>query len=368
MPPLPEPYPSMRHATLARLRQRGWRSASVVVGIAGAIALLLGTMQGGSYGRKFVYSLAIGMTCWATHEAVRLAWAAATDAWRRRRGQSTACTTIAWRGVWPALAVSVVVGPLLGTRLGDALTGYRSPDLADWQQGDTRTTLALTLIASLVAVLVISARERVHAAHTRAEAAQRQAAENQLRLLQSQLEPHMLFNTLANLRVLIGLDAVRAQAMLDHLIAFLRSTLAASRAERHPLAAEFERTADYLALMAVRMGDRLQTRLDLPDALKAVPVPPLLLQPLVENAIQHGLEPKVEGGRIDVGAAADGTQLVLTVLDTGAGPGGPARPGGGFGLTQVRERLATLYGERASLRLDAAAGGGTRATVRLPLE
>ena len=368
MPPLPEAYPSTLQATLARLRRRAGRSALLVAGIAGGIALLLGTMQGGSYGRKFVYSLAIGMTCWITHETMRIAWAALTDAWHRHRHQPTACTQIAWRGVWPALAVSVVVGPVLGTRLGDWLTGYRSPSLVDWQHGDSRTTLALTLIASLVAVLVISGREREHAAQARAEAAQRQAAENQLRLLQSQLEPHMLFNTLANLRVLIGLDPVRAQAMLDRLIAFLRSTLAASRADRHPLAAEFERTADYLALMAVRMGERLQTRLDLPDALRAVPVPPLLLQPLVENAISHGLEPKVNGGRIDVTAqAADGV-LTLVVQDDGIGPGGTPREGGGFGLVQVRERLATLYGDRARVTLEPAAGGGTLATLRLPLD
>jgi LytS/YehU family sensor histidine kinase len=199
-------------------------------------------------------------------------------------------------------------------------------------------------------------------------AAQRDVAETQLKLLESQLEPHMLFNTLANLRVLIALDPPRAQTMLDQLIAFLRATLSASRATLHPLSAEFARVGDYLELMKVRMGDRLQPEFDLPPGLAAQPMPPLLLQPLVENAIKHGLEPHVEGGRLVVSARRDGDALVLTVRNTGAGLSAAPADGTHFGLEQVRQRLATLYGEAASLTLAAAddADGGTLATVRLP--
>jgi LytS/YehU family sensor histidine kinase len=203
------------------------------------------------------------------------------------------------------------------------------------------------------------------------EAAERSAAEAQLKLLQSQLEPHMLFNTLANLRVLIGTDPARAQAMLDRLIAFLRATLTASRSGSHALADEFERVGDYLALMAVRMGPRLRVQVDLPESLRQLPVPPLLLQPLVENCIRHALEPKVQGGRIDLSAARDGDVLLLRVRDTGIGLANVAPSNGTkFGLRQVRERLATLYGARASLTLEEAPGdeGGTLATVRLPLQ
>ena len=164
----------------------------------------------------------------------------------------------------------------------------------------------------------------------------------------------MLFNTLANLRVLIGIDPPRAQAMLDHLIAFLRATLSASRAGAAPAAGRVRAPADYLALMAVRMGPRLQTRAGPARELASLPVPPLLLQPLVENSIKHGLEPKVEGGRIErQRARARATQLVLRVRDTGVGPGRTRQPTArGFGLAQVRERLATLYGERGQLALD----------------
>ncbi|RZI58084.1 MAG: hypothetical protein EOP37_17480 [Rubrivivax sp.] len=184
----------------------------------------------------------------------------------------------------------------------------------------------------------------------------------------------MLFNTLANLRVLIGMDADRAQAMLDHLIAFLRATLSASRAERHPLKDEFARIADYLALMQVRMGSRLRFEFELPEALRELPVPPLLLQPLVENAIKHGLEPHVGGGTLRVRAAEAGGQLLLDVEDDGAGfdPEAARSPEGGFGTVQVRDRLAVACGPQARLelsRLDLSrpAAGGTRARIRMPL-
>jgi LytS/YehU family sensor histidine kinase len=170
--------------------------------------------------------------------------------------------------------------------------------------------------------------------------------------------------------VLIGLDAAAAQQMLDRLIAYLRATLEASRLPAHPLATEYARVADYLALMAIRMGPRLQVELHLPPALVAHPVPPLLLQPLVENAIKHGLEPHVAGGRLVVSAHADGEMLVLQVRDTGIGlaQAAAATAGTRFGLAQVRERLATLHGARASLVVAPApdAEGGTVATIRLP--
>jgi sensor histidine kinase YesM len=178
----------------------------------------------------------------------------------------------------------------------------------------------------------------------------------------------MLFNTLANLRALIAVDPERAQEMLDRLIDFLRATLGASRAPLHPLSAEFERLSDYLALMQVRMGERLRVELDLPPGLAGTPVPPLLLQPLVENAIKHGLEPKRGGGLVRVQAVVEGAELVLRVVDTGAGPTSSSTAGSRFGLHQVRERLATVYGAAASLTLERgpADTGGTVVTLRWP--
>lgn len=243
-----------------------------------------------------------------------------------------------------------------------------------------------TVLASLVAVHLITQRDRLVAERLRAENANVRAASARLQLLQQQIEPHMLFNTLANLRVLIALDPPRAQAMLDRLIGYLRATLGASRATLHPLSAEFDRLGDYLALMALRMGPRLQVTLDLPGPLRDLPVPPLLLQPLVENSIRHGLEPKVAGGRIEVRAEQRGNRLLLTVRDTGVGlaesadrsavdgapsglTAGAAGPHSQYGTQHVAARLATMYGDQARFTLAAAPGpdGGTAAELDLPL-
>jgi sensor histidine kinase YesM len=365
------PAPSSTLA-LARcsLRARLPRTALLMLGLCSGIALFLALIDGGRVAPKFIYSFAIGGCCWALIDGSRLLVAAAIDTLRRRRGLDGAPpSTIGWAVTLPLSLVAVVLGPMLGLGIGDAIVGGESPSLLRFGSRATQITLAVTALGTGLTVLGIGLMEQLSQVRARAEAAQREAAETQLRLLQSQLEPHMLFNTLANLRVLIGLDPPRAQAMLDRLIAFLRSTLAASRQPWHGLADEFERIDDYLALMAVRMGPRLQTRLVLPPELGPLPVPPLLLQPLVENCIQHGLEPRVEGGRIEVRAERQGQQLRLTVRDTGVGLDAAGRPGTRFGLVQVRERLRTLYGPAAELRLESAADaeGGTLATITLPL-
>ena len=377
-PTLPEP-PGALARTWHRLLHSAGRHVLVVGGLCLGIALLLTALDGRGFFVKLVYSVCVGTVCTLAVDTVRLAVAWHADYRSRARGLPHAQDFNSWQGAIPGALLAMALGPTLGLGLGDWLTGNRSASLLNLNSTSTRMTLILSLLGTAFSLVVLSALERLHAARAAAEAAQRQAAEHQLRLLQSQLEPHMLFNTLANLRVLIGLDATRAQAMLDRLIAYLRATLSASRLAAHPLATEFERLDDYLSLMAIRMGPRLQAELDLPAALRALPVPPLLLQPLVENAIKHGLEPHVQGGRIVVSARRDGAQLVLAVRDTGAGlglspgdapaaPGAPGAPSAGFGLAQVRERLATLHGDRASLHLQAApdAAGGTLATVRMP--
>jgi hypothetical protein len=313
-----------------------------------------------SYWVGLVFSLLIGNACWLFIDGGR----ALVARWLHRRHGSN----IDWPG-WPWMAGIVVVGTLAGYLLGHA-AAKAVLGLPPAKAQMHAPALLFSVMAALVVSYVFYARERLHTRQLEAEAAQRLASEMQLKLLQSQLEPHMLFNTLANLRVLIGLDPVQAQAMLDHLIGFLRRTLASTRVERHALGAEFEALDDYLALMAVRMGPRLQSRFELPAPLAHLPVPPLLLQPLVENAITHGLEPKVEGGRIEIGARRQGQQLQLRVRDTGVGPQGVATGvGTGFGLEQVRTRLAALYGDKASLTVQAASDGegGSEALIVLPI-
>jgi signal transduction histidine kinase len=322
------------------------------------MSALMALQSGQRWVLVWVYAQCIGLSIWLIVEPLSL--------WLDRRG------TLG-RPRWLAVvALGIMLGYLLGKTLGDALLGWSS-----WYEGEQAwlqwsKEASLTVTAGVVATGYFLFRERLAQTRAEAEAARRLATESQLRLLQAQLEPHMLFNTLANLRVLITLDPPQAQAMLDRLIAFLRATLTASRQDAHPLSDEFERLADYLALMQVRMGPRLQTTLNLPEALRDWPVPPLLLQPLVENAIQHGLEPKRGGGELRVTASAPEGLLRIEVHDTGLGlaeagaqPEGK-RQGTGFGLTQVRERLAATWGTAASLHLQPAPGGGTLVTLILP--
>jgi signal transduction histidine kinase len=207
----------------------------------------------------------------------------------------------------------------------------------------------------------------------RAAAIEKQAIQAQLQLLQAQIEPHMLFNTLANLQCMIAIDPTRAQHMLDQLILYLRATLSSSRAEEITLDHEFSSMQAYLELMSVRMGSRLSYSLRLPDALREVQIPPMLLQPLVENAIKHGIEPKIEGGRIEVLASAEEQKLRLSVTDTGLGlespenTDAPRHNGTNVGLANVRERLQALYGERASFSLTPNEPTGVIAQLIIPL-
>lgn len=203
--------------------------------------------------------------------------------------------------------------------------------------------------------------------------AQRLATESQLRLLRAQLEPHMLFNTLANLRSLVKEDPQQAEVMIDRLITYLRSALAASRTEASTLSNEFAQLRAYLDIMSLRMGPRLTYRLELPGDLEQVAVPPMLLQPLIENAIKHGLEPKVGAGNIDVIARQVDAHVEISVIDSGLGlpPKGEARKsvgaaGGSYGLLHVRQRLAAVYGPQATLTLTPKEPTGICARVRIP--
>ncbi len=323
--------------------------------VSSLIALGLTLWGSTPFGSNFVYSQLIGLSIWALIDFGRL-WL--VDDWDTQ-----------WHRLVVLVPFGVVGGYLCGTLAGDVLHGR--PVLAQWasQPRHALGMLAISLVAGAVVTYYFLSRERLAASRQREAAARSLATESRLKLLETQLEPHMLFNTLANLRALIGVDPPRSQQMLDHLIAYLRATLQASRATTHPLRAEFDRLRDYLELMSVRMGPRLTFALDLPPALETEPVPTLLLQPLVENSVLHGLEGQVAGGHAAVSARREGGDIVLDVVDTGAGLGAPdARGVEGFGIAQTRERLATLYGAAARVELVAGPSGGARATVRFPAQ
>jgi len=271
---------------------------------------------------------------------------------------------LGWRMIWPArkpptwpllglVAVAVVGGWLGGSALASLILGL------PWTGGRSAgVALVITITAGFIGTGFFWTRHRT-------AQMQRQAVEAQLKTLQAQIEPHFLFNTLANLDALIQTDPKRARAMLGHLNDYLRATLAATRRERSTLADEFALLRGYLEVQGMRMGERLRFTLELPEALGAAELPPMLLQPLVENSLKHGLEPKVEGGEVKVSARTEGGRLVLEVADTGLGKANGSTGGTGVGLANVRERLAAAY---AGARVDAGtnAAGGYTVTLNIP--
>ena len=337
---------------------------SVILSAWSAVLITLVDGRPAELYQQLVYAICIGVVGMLVLDSVRLTfW---DDPVRRRRL------------MLPFLALLILMAPVahyLGCMLGGLLLGAGWPDLSGYPKRMHVQMILLTLLGISATFLIIVNRERMQRiqaergeARARAEAVERQALQAQLRLLQAQIEPHMLFNTLANLQGLIAIDPQRAGTMLDQLIQYLRATLGATRAETVALADEFAAIDAYLGLMTVRMGARLAYRCHLPDALRRARVPAMLLQPLVENAVLHGLEPKVEGGEVRVEASARDGRLEIVVRDTGLGLESGGQKGGGIGIATTRERLRALYGEHAALELVPAAPQGALARLTLPLE
>jgi signal transduction histidine kinase len=190
------------------------------------------------------------------------------------------------------------------------------------------------------------------------------ALEARLAVLQAQIEPHFLFNTLANVRRLCEVDPERGRRMLGSLLDYLRAALPAMRRSSTALAQEFELVRAYLSVLQHRMGERLRFNVELSDRLADAPIPPLILPTLVENAIRHGLAPLPEGGTIRVSAVREDGQVIVRVADDGAGFQGAS--GSGVGLANTRARLSALFGSAAGLSLQANRPRGVVAEVRLP--
>jgi Histidine kinase len=200
------------------------------------------------------------------------------------------------------------------------------------------------------------------------EQLKRRTKEAELRLLQAQIEPHFLFNTLANVRSLIDFAPREAGEMLDAFTDHLRASLTGMRAETVSLDQELTLLGHYLRLMQMRMGDRLSFSIEADAQARAVMLPPLLLQPLVENAIHHGLEGQVEPGHVRIEARVAGNVLQVLVQDDGIGLDAPRkRAGNGVATQNIRERLSRRYGPSARFHLEPARPKGTRALLELPL-
>lgn len=270
---------------------------------------------------------------------------------------------------WLVVAVVVPVGALIGIGVAAAITGYDAS-----LPGATLQALVIGLFFGAIASVMLFLRERnlrlAADLETRERArveAEKRGIEAQLRMLQAQIEPHFLFNSLANLDGLIATDPALARRLLDALIRYLRASLSRTRAAHGSLGDEIALLTAYLDVQKIRMGGRLGYAFDVAEELRTLPLPPMLLQPLVENAIRHGLEPKIEGGAVTISARREGDALLLTVADNGLGFGSslPA-VGEGIGLENIRARLQALFGERGRLGVSAKVGAGTTAVVEIP--
>ncbi|RZJ06924.1 MAG: sensor histidine kinase [Rubrivivax sp.] len=254
-----------------------------------------------------------------------------------------------------------LIGVILGLGLVDRLWSARHLEWALGNFGFWRQFLIISVVISVG----VGWRYR---ARWKQEQLQARITEAQLKLLQGQIEPHFLFNTLANVQSLIDFDPAKAKQMLERFTDYLRASLGQMRVDSTTLAQEFAMLDAYLGLMQLRMGKRLRVRLELPGELSAFELPPLLVQPLVENAIHHGLEPKIGGGEIVVSARREGGALHLVVEDDGQGLDAPKRrPGNGVALDNIRARLTARWGASATLELQPRDGGGTRSCIHIPL-
>jgi signal transduction histidine kinase len=314
------------------------------------------------YGRNLAIALVIGYVIQALFQMLF-----------RLVGRPRIRAMAGWRRSLFFTAVPMA-GTAIGWPIGMSLVFGQLRLVADITSGQV---ISLAVIAALISL----AFHQYFSLRHKEIRAQMRANEAQIRLLQGQMEPHFLFNTLANVISLIDADAARARHMLEALTDYLRASLAGLRHDDSSLAAELDLARRYLELMRTRMGERLHFEIAADDALRDAVLMPLVLQPLVENAVKHGLEPQVAGGTVRVKAArvkADGRDaLQVCVEDDGAGLAAAARrprrhvaggaDGNGIALSNLRERLQARFGHDAQLTLAELEGGaGTRACLVVP--
>ncbi len=344
----------MRSRLHSRPTPLTWKSALMVFVVSSIIAVLLALMDGhyDAFLFELLVSNSIGFSIWLAIESIR----------RVSRGRV---------GLVPAILVAVPVGIIVGAKLAawfgayDVLAAWTHDPMKQWK------SISISLLFAVSASVFVSVS--VNAANYRAELeterrrsaeASRSQAVAELALLQAQIEPHFLFNTLAHVQSAIDEEPAIGKAMLEHLIRYLRGTLLRSRQSTYVLAEEQSLIESLLAIAAIRLGSRLRYRVSFADTLRDVTLPPLLLQPLVENAIKHGIEPSVDGGEIQVHGELIDATCVFRVTDTGVGLRDTAPEG--VGLSNVRARLASLYGEQGRLTLQRNRPRGTIAELRLP--
>lgn len=303
--------------------------------------------------------------------ALWLAWCAAwvlLAAVRGFHGAALGAWGLALASLAAVLAAAVTAGAVAAALEGSG------PGMRGLQALPVQWPVAAAAAVACAAVLVIQFSAEWRLQRQRAQSAERERLirlerellGSQLKVLQAQIEPHFLYNSLANVQELVRRDATAADAMLGHLIDYLRAAVPAMREGTSTLRRELQLARAFLALMACRMGERLAWSVDAPEELLDVALPPTVVGTMLENAIKHGIEPSAAGGRIDVRARREDGLLVVDVADTGRGLD-VTSAGSGVGLANARERLVLLYGPRAELDLMPHEPRGIVARMKLPL-
>lgn len=278
-----------------------------------------------------------------------------------------------WRIVIP-LSLGAVLGVSLSIIVSGLMNGMQLTAMGTALAPNLDKVLVNLFVAFFFGIIILYfflSRERHHHASNALKEVQiknldhrKLIAETQLQLLQAQVEPHFLFNSLSNVISLIETDPARARLMLESLTRYLRSSLSRSHEQDGTLKDEVDLIENYLKIIQIRMGDRLAYKINIPDNLLGQPFPIMLLQPLVENAIHHGLEPMAKGGQIRVDARQQADVIRISVIDNGCGLTDDNLSG--FGLYNVRQRLQSLFGESGKLTLENNTPQGVCASIEIP--
>jgi signal transduction histidine kinase len=314
-----------------------------------AIAGLLTVINfGENFWVNFIYSQCIGLSIYAINATVIC-----------HLGDNR-------RRMW-VLGLTFPGSIMLGVTLGAWITGT-----GDWS--DPRAWIAVVIglffggiggITYFLSMRIEKLDAEVKQRRMNEIESEKRQLEAHLKLLQAQIEPHFLFNTLANVSSLIEIEPVAARRLLERLIDWLRIALARARSDDTTLGDEMDMLENYLQIMKIRFANRLNWKMDVGVKARCAPFPPMLFQPLVENAIRHGIEPKLGGGRLYISAENDDKKLSVRVYDDGVGFNASGKPGAG--LENVRARLTALYGKAGKLTLESNTDGGLTVTLEIPL-
>ncbi len=271
------------------------------------------------------------------------------------------------------MVIGIALGSVVGSLIGGSLTGTLDYLLANGMSGLGGNIMLGIIFGSAIGHFFFStykmtgARLELQQRENQQLSAEKELTETQLRLLQAQIEPHFLFNTLSNIHSLIETDPHRASSVLESFSDYLRASLRRSREDNMTLGDELTLIDAYMDIQQARMGERLSFKVDVAEDLLSMPCPPMLVQPLVENAMVHGIDPQVDGGSVELSAMVNDEGLRIAVIDTGVGLAG-VTAGNGLALENIRARLQALYGDTANLTINKVEPHGVEVVLFLPLE